>query len=98
MSWLPLEDFGKGLNLVSGPLDPSHAIDALYVTYGRAIRSRAGWGLLTPTTNTYTKLHAWKNTSGAKYLLAGRSGNTDATDNAGATAHTTAKTLQHGVS
>lgn len=98
MSWLPLEDFGKGLNLVSGPLDPSHAIDALDVTYGRAIRSRAGWGFLTPTTNTYTKLHAWKNTSGAKYLLAGRSGNTDALDNAGATAYTTAKTFTDAVS
>lgn len=98
MTWIPLSDFGKGLNLASGPLDPSWAIDCLDVTYGRAIKSRPGWGYLTQNAQTYTKLHPWHNTAGTKYLLAARSGNTDVLDNAGATAYTEAKTFTSAAS
>lgn len=98
MSWLPLQDFGRGLNLASGPVDPSYSIDCLDVLYGRAIKSRPGWGYLTSAANTYTKLHGWRNTSGTKYLLAARSGNTDAIDESGNTDYTTAKTFTDAVS
>lgn len=98
MSWVPLSDFGKGLNLASGPLDPSYAIDALDVTYGRAIRTRPGYSFHTSASNLYTKLHGWRNTSGTKYLLAARSGNTDAIDESGNTDYTVAKTFTDAVS
>jgi hypothetical protein len=98
MSWVRLEDFGQGLNLSTGPLEPSYAIDALDVTYGRAIRTRPGWSYLTSASSLYTKLHGWRNTSGTKYLLAARSGNTDAIDDAGNTDYTVAKTFTDAVS
>lgn len=98
MSWLPVEDFGRGLNLVSGPLDPSYAIDALDVTYGRAIRSRPGYLTRTSSTHTYTKLCPWKNTAGLNYLLSARSGNTDVVSGSGTVDYTTAKTFTDAVS
>lgn len=98
MGWVPLSDFGKGLNLSSGPLDTAYALDCLDVTYGRTIRTRPGFTYLTDTEEAYTKLHGWKNTTGSKYLLAARSGNTDALDSGGDAAYTTAKTFTDAVS
>lgn len=93
MKIVRLEDFGKGLNLASGPLDPAYAIDALDVTYGRAIRTRPGFAALTALSRAYTHLHPFRTASGTKTLLAARSGNTDAINTSGAAAYTTAKTF-----